>query len=154
MGGGIALHLAMHATQAIQRVALCGVGDAAIRGQHDPNQLAELAFALTTDDPQANATSLGQRFRTLVDVPGNDLRALAGLMRGPGWPGYVDLKQAPAVPVLIVKAEQDAYMPGVEQLMKALPQAQLQIIPATNHLTVIRDQRCKELVASFLCGGS
>jgi pimeloyl-ACP methyl ester carboxylesterase len=154
MGGGMALHLAMNEAQAVQRVAVCGVGDAAIRGQHDPRQLEEIAFALTTDDPYAKVTPLGQYFRTLVDVPGNDLRALAALMRGPGWPGYVELKQAPAVPVLIVKAEQDEYMPDVEQLMKAMPQAQLLIIPATNHLTVIRDKRCKEIVIQFLHEGS
>ena len=153
MGGGIALHLAVNEPQAVKRVAVCGVGDAAIRGQHSPQQLAEIAFALTTDDPHAKATPLGQYFRTLVDVSGNDLRALAALMRGPGWPGYVELKQAPAAPVLIVKAEQDEYMPDVEKLMQALPQAQLQIIPGTNHLTVIRDPRCKELVLQFLRQG-
>lgn len=150
MGGGIALHLAINQPEWVQRVAICGVGDAAIRGQHDPQQLAEIAFALTTDDPHTKATPFGRHFRTLVDVPGNDLRALAALMRGPGWPGYVEIKQAPAVPVLIVKAEQDEYMPSVEKLMKALPQAQLQIIPATNHFTVIRDEFCKEVVLRFL----
>jgi pimeloyl-ACP methyl ester carboxylesterase len=134
----------------IRPVAVCGVGDAAIRGQHDPQQLAEIAFALTTDDPQAKATPLGQSFRALAAVPGNDLHALAALMRGPGWPGYVELKQAPDVPVLVVKAERDEFMPEVEQLMKAMPGAQLQIIPATDHLTVIRDQRCKEVVVQFL----
>ena len=34
--------------------------------------------------------------------------------------------------------------------MKALPQAQFQIIPATDHLSVIRDPRFKELVVRFL----
>ena len=154
MGGGIALHLAINEPQVVQHVAICGVGDAAIRGLHDPQQLVEIAFALTTDDPYAKATPLGQYFRTLVDVPGNDLRALAALVQGPGWPGYFELKQAPPVPVLIVKAEQDEYMPAVEQLMRAMPQAQLEIIPGTDHLTVIRDQRCKELVVRFLREGT
>ena len=150
MGGGIALHLAIHEAQAVKRVAVCGVGDAAIRGRHDPQQLAEIAFALTTGDPSAKATPFGKYFRTLVEVQGNDLRALAALMRGPGWPGYVELKHASAVPMLIVKAEHDEYMPDVEQLMQSLPTAQLHIIPGTNHLTVIRDPRCKELVLQFL----
>ena len=152
MGGGIALHLAMTETRVVQRVAVCGVGDAAICGHHDPQQLAEIEFALTTEDPTAPMTPVGRQFRALVDAPGNDMRVLAAFMQGAGWPGCVEIKQAPLVPVLVVTAETDEYMPSVAKLMSLLPGAELAVVPGTSHVTVIRDPRCREIVASFLLG--
>ena len=153
MGGGIALHLAMNNSELVHRVAVTGVGDAAIKGRHNPKQLAEITLALTVENPDREATVFGRQFRNLVDVPGNDLQALAALMDGPGWPGYVEGKRPITAPVLIVQAEHDEYMPEVQHLIAMMPRARLTILSGADHLTVIRDQRCQKEVLSFFDEG-
>jgi pimeloyl-ACP methyl ester carboxylesterase len=45
--------------------------------------------------------------------------------------------------------ETKSYTPDVQQLMQIMSQAKLTILPGTDHLTVIRDQRCQKEVIRF-----
>lgn len=73
------------------------------------------------------------------------------------WPdGYPlvllgsDLQRAD-LPVLIVNGENDhPYVDSADQLAQALPDARHVRIPATDHLTVVPDERFKQAVMQFL----
>lgn len=51
MGAGVALQLAMDSPARIRRLVICGIGDAAIRGLHEPQQIKQMTEALVASDP-------------------------------------------------------------------------------------------------------
>ena len=152
MGGGIVLRLAMDHPERVRKVVVGGVGDDIIRGRHNPEGPREIAAALESEHPEAIASPLGRRFRTFADKTGNDRKALAAMMRGPGWPGDLEQIRPIRSPLLIVVAGKDEIMAGTEHLAQAIPHARLVTIPDRSHNTVVGDPRFKEAVLRFLNG--
>src|SRR5205823_14908459 len=96
MGGGIALFLGMRHPERVRKIVVGGVGEAVLRAAHDPGQIAEIRAALLAPDLESVTSERGKLFRSFAERGKGDLRALAALMQGPGWPG--DLESAGPVP--------------------------------------------------------
>ncbi len=150
MGGGIALNLAMEHRERFHRIVIAGVGDAAIQGMHDPEELAQIALAMELEDARDITSSIGKQIRLYADQAGNDRKALAALLHSGGWPGYLPTLMPIAPPLLIVLAENDPYMRTIHCLQAGLPQAQCATLSGVSHTMLIGDQRFRELVRSFL----
>jgi pimeloyl-ACP methyl ester carboxylesterase len=150
MGAGVALQLAMDAPERIRRLVICGIGDAAIRGLHDPQDVAEIAQALAADEPGAVRSPLGQRVRAAAERGGNDLRALAAMTRRGGWPGDLIDPTLVDLPVLVGISGRDEYMGGTARLLELLPQAELVTVPDAAHTIILCDDRFKKAVLRFL----
>jgi len=150
MGGGIAARLAMDHPDRARKIVAGGVADAAIRAHHDPAGPREIAAALESPDPETITSPLGRQFRTFAERTNNDLKALAVMMRGPGWPGDLEPVRPIDRPLLIVVAGKDEIMAGTDHLHHAFPDAQWITIPDRNHNTLVGDPRFKEAVLEFL----
>jgi pimeloyl-ACP methyl ester carboxylesterase len=150
LGAGVALQLAIDAPDRARRLVLCGIGDAAIRGLHDPRAIEEIRDALDADDPALVTSSLGKRVRAAAERGGNDLRALAAMTARGGWPG--DLIDPPLVdvPVLLGVAGRDEYMAGIERLLDLLPRAEVVTVPGATHTALLSDDGFKRTVLGFL----
>jgi pimeloyl-ACP methyl ester carboxylesterase len=152
MGGGIVLRLAMDHAERVRKVVVGGVGDDILRGFHNPEEPREIATALEREDPQSITSPLGRQFRAFADKTSNDRKALAAMMRGPGWPGDLEQIRPITCAVLIVVAGQDEIMAGTEHLAQAISHAQFVAIPDRKHNTIVGDPRFKEAVLRFLNG--
>jgi pimeloyl-ACP methyl ester carboxylesterase len=150
MGGGIVLRLAMDHPERVRKLVAGGVGDAVIRQYHDPAEPEVIAAALESSDPEAIVSPLARQFRSFAERTNNDLKALAVMMRGPGWPGDLDAVQPLERSLLIVVAGKDEIMAGTQRLAQAFPHAQLVTVPDRNHNTLVGDPRFKEAVLRFL----
>jgi pimeloyl-ACP methyl ester carboxylesterase len=150
MGAGVALQLAMDAPARVRRVVICGIGDAAIRGLHDAEEVAEIAEALAADDPGAVRSALGRRIRAAADRGGNDLHALAAMTRRGGWPGDLVDPSPVDVPVLVGVAGRDEYMRETERLLELLPRAEVVAVADASHTMILSDDGFKQAVLRFL----
>lgn len=150
MGAGVAIRLAMDAPARVRRLVICGIGDAAIRGLHDAEEVAEITEALAVDDPGAVRSALGQRIRAAAERGGNDLQALAAMTRRGGWPGDLVDPVPVDLPVLVGVAGRDDYMAGTERLLRLLPRAEVITVPDATHTSILSDDRFKQAVLRFL----
>jgi pimeloyl-ACP methyl ester carboxylesterase len=109
-----------------------------------------MAEAMLADDPSQITDPMLKGFRALADgIPNNDRAALAacsGHVREP-----VDRADFARVdiPVLIVNGSNDDVAGKADELVAAIPGAELVLIPDADHLAVF-DPRAKEPVLSFL----
>jgi pimeloyl-ACP methyl ester carboxylesterase len=150
MGAGVALQLAMDSPARIRRLVICGIGDAAIRGLHDPREIAEVTAALAADDSALVRSPLGQRIRLAAERAGNDLEALAALTRRGGWPGDVIDPRPVHLPVLLGVSGRDDYMRGTTRLLELLPHAEVVALPDASHTMILSDDGFRQAVLTFL----
>jgi pimeloyl-ACP methyl ester carboxylesterase len=150
MGAGVALQAAMDVPARLRRLVICGIGDAAIQGVHDPDDVAEIAEALAAEDPAQVRSPLGQRIRAAAERGGNDLQALAAMARRGGWPGDLVDPTPVNLPVLLGVAGRDDYMRGTERLLELLPRAEVVTVPDATHTTILSDDRFKQAALRFL----
>jgi pimeloyl-ACP methyl ester carboxylesterase len=151
MGGGVALYLGMYHAGRFGKIAVGGAGDAGIYRNHDPAQVARVAEALESTHPESIADPIAWQLRTYAErVGGNDLGALAALMRTGGWPGGIKEVLPISRPLLFVVAENDQFMTRSDELAALFPHARRVVIPDRNHNTVVGDPRFKEVVLAFL----
>jgi pimeloyl-ACP methyl ester carboxylesterase len=150
MGAGVALQLAMDSPARIRRLVICGIGDAAIRGLHDPQEVEEITEALATDDPDLVTSALGKQIRAAAERGGNDLKALAAMTRRGGWPGDLIDPRPVRLPVFLGVSGRDEYMRGTERLLELLPQADVVTVPDASHTMILCDDRFKKAVLRFL----
>jgi pimeloyl-ACP methyl ester carboxylesterase len=150
MGAGVATQLALDARARVRRVVICGIGDAAIRGLHDPAEIAAIEKALAADDPAAVPSQLGRRVRAAAERGGNDLQALAAIARRGGWPGDLVDPTPLDLPVLLGVAGRDEYMRGTERLLELLPRAEVITVPDATHTSILGDDRFRQAVLRFL----
>jgi pimeloyl-ACP methyl ester carboxylesterase len=149
LGAGVALQLASDAPGRIHRLVVCGIGDAAIRGLHDPREIDEIREALAASDV-ADVTSLGRRIRAAAERSGNDLQALAAMAGRGGWPGDLVEPDIVDAQVLVGVAGDDAYMRGTSALLELLPEAEVVTIEAATHTGILDDEHFKRAVLGFL----
>jgi pimeloyl-ACP methyl ester carboxylesterase len=150
MGAGVAIQLAMDAPARVRRLVICGIGDAAIRGLHDAEEVAEITEALAAHDPGAVRSALGQRIRAAADRGGNDLEALAAMTRRGGWPGDLVDPTPVDLPVLLGVAGRDDYMRRVDRLLGLLPRAEVITVPDATHTSILSEDGFKQAVLRFL----
>jgi pimeloyl-ACP methyl ester carboxylesterase len=153
MGGLISSYLLVHHSERFSSVVLAGIGSGAIRRQtFDP---AKVADALSTPESGSIENEVGRAFRTFAEQAGNDLLALAAIMRSRR--ALVTPEELARVqkPVLIVVGEKDDLVGDPRPLADAIPGSRLVLIPDRDHLTAVPDRRYKQVVLDFLseCGG-
>jgi pimeloyl-ACP methyl ester carboxylesterase len=153
MGGGVALQVAMDSPDRLDRVVIGGVGDAALKGLHDPREIAALVATFEANPADADGpdeTAAGV-IRRNAELGGNDPRALLPFLRCGGWPGGLDELRPLALPVLVVLAEHDEYMRGAAAILERLPEAAT-ISVARGHHDVLADEAVRRGVVAFLHG--
>jgi pimeloyl-ACP methyl ester carboxylesterase len=150
MGSGIACHLLACHRERFTSVILVGIGDRYVLRSKAEMRADGMADAMLAEDPSQITNPIGRRYRALADgVPNNDIKALAAFAVNRGGPVDRAGLAAVDIPVLIVSAGNDDVMGRADELVAAIPGAELVVIADADHLVVF-DQRCKERVVSFL----
>jgi pimeloyl-ACP methyl ester carboxylesterase len=150
MGAGVALRLAMDEPQRVRRLALGGIGDAALRGHGDPAIVRALVEALTAAQIADVPAGPARQVRQFADEATNDLAALAALPARGGWPGDLEDPVAVEAPVLLLIAAADQFMHGHERLLELLPNAEVVRLAAPSHGAIVRDPAARDAVLRFL----
>ena len=148
MGGMISSYLLVHHPARFSSVVLAGIGGAAIsRRSFDP---AKVADALTASESGPVGDEVGRAFRAFAEQGGNDLLALAAVMRSRR--ALVRSEELARVekPVLVVVGEKDDLVGDPRPLRDAIPGSRLVLIPGKDHLTAVPDPRYKKAVLDFL----
>lgn len=146
MGGGTALRIAIERTERVSCVAVGGVGDEGF-GEDARPLLDSLARALAgepTDDATANGVAASAR------AAGCDLGALAAFARRGRWPADLPELGPIAVPLLVVTAGCDRFMPSTARLGAAWPDARRVHVPGAQHGELAGHAAFKRAVLDFL----
>ncbi|MGO9558809.1 MAG: alpha/beta fold hydrolase [Acidimicrobiales bacterium] len=158
MGAFIAVALLGRHCDRLSSVVMGGIGE---ETAESAAACAVIAAALRADDPDLIDDPLGRAYRAFVGRrPGNDLEALA-LAALQMWPEGFPLEVGGAglrdvdIPVLIVNGSEDhPYVDSAGELAAAIPRSKLVVIPGTDHLSTVTDDRFKTEVIAFLTGHS
>jgi pimeloyl-ACP methyl ester carboxylesterase len=149
MGAGIALQLAMEHPARVGAVVVAGIGDKAIRGLHDADEISRIERGLKEGAGKTGTDALAQRIRRNAERAGNDVAALAAFFQRGGWPGDLTSIGHVAAPVLVVLAERDEFMPTADELLRRIP-ARVATLEDCAHGAAVRDPRFVELALSFI----
>lgn len=150
MGGGVALQLAIDYPNRVGRIAVSGVGDAALNRLHDARQIADIIAAFEADITDEVSSPEARRIRRGAEAAGNDLSTLTPFLRDGGWPGGLAAERAIAGPLLVIAAADDQYMGEVDELLRWLAHAQVERVRGRDHYTVLDDERVHARVLDFL----
>lgn len=149
MGSFIALGLLAHHRRRFTSVVLGGAGNV-LEGLL-PDTGRAIAEGLSVDDPSTITDPTGLAFRLFAQAdPNNDLKALAACAGNPAPPIDAAAFAGVDVPVLIVKGANDDVTGDPRPTAETIPGARLIMIPDTDHLTAVRDERFKNAVVAFL----
>lgn len=149
MGAGIGLQLAMEHPGRVGAVVVAGIGDKAIRGLHDADEISEIQRGLKERAETTRTDDLAGRIRRNAERAGNDAAALAAFFERGGWPGDLTSIGHVAAPVLVVLAERDEFMPTADELLRRIP-ARATTLEDCGHAAAVRDPRFVELALSFI----
>ncbi len=149
MGAGVALRVAMKHPERVRRVAVGGIGDAAVSRLHDPRRVAEIAAAFRREDVGV-ADPVAGRIRRNAELAGNDLRALLPFLQGSGWPGGLDELLPISASVLLFVAGGDEYMAKTETIERWLGHAEVLVLRGRDHHSVTLDDELRSRVVGFL----
>jgi pimeloyl-ACP methyl ester carboxylesterase len=148
MGGLISSYLLVHHPERFSSVVLAGIGGGAISRQtFDPGKVAD---ALSAPDGGAVHGEVGRAFRAFAEQGGNDLLALAAIMRSRRALVTAEELARVEVPVLVVVGENDDLVGDPRPLSDAIPGSRLVLIPGKDHITAVPDRRYKKAVLEFL----
>jgi pimeloyl-ACP methyl ester carboxylesterase len=150
MGGGTALQLAMDRPERVTRIAVAGVGDAAINELHDPAEIAELATVFAADPADVPAGTSAARIRQNAELAGNDPRALLPFLEQGGWPGGLRELSPVEAPTLVTVSDDDEYMPGARALLEWLAPTTVVRLRGKSHYELLPDETVKRQVVEFL----
>ena len=146
MGAGIALRAAMDHPRRVGAVVVFGIGDKAIRGLHDPDEIYEVAGALRAGSV---ASEFGRKFRARAELRDNDVAALAAFLDRGGWPGDLVNPRPVVAPVLLVVAERDEYMAATDALVALLPRGTRATVN-DDHVGVVRSREARRIAVELL----
>jgi pimeloyl-ACP methyl ester carboxylesterase len=148
MGARIVLKLLLTRPARTTKAVLGGLG----LPEREPKFVEAVARALEAPDRASVADPIAMRFRSFAERQGGDLAALAACFRGVHGP--FDLSGAAGIqaPVLIVVGENDDHVSNPAALADAIPHARLVTVAGRDHMTVVGDQRFKNVVLDFLSG--
>lgn len=152
MGSFIAAALLAHHRMRFTSVILGGGGNVLKGLPADTGR--SIAEGLAADDTSTVTDPVGLAFRMFAQLdPDNDLKALAACSGNPAPPIDAASLAGVDVPVLVIKGGNDTTTDDAAPTAAAIPGAKLVIIPDTDHLTVVPDQRFKDEVLNFLRQG-
>jgi hypothetical protein len=134
----------------VTRLAVAGVGDAAINDLHDPADMVDLASAFAAADAPEGTTA--GRIRRNAELAGNDPRALLPFLQQGGWPGGLSEVRPVQAPTLVVLAERDEHMARADVLLDRLGPTKVLRVPGRGHDDVLQDETVQREVATFLAG--
>ncbi len=146
MGGMISTWLLAAHPERLNAVVIGGIGGDA-RGARDRERIAD---ALDAAEPTAGQGEPAESFRRFAEASGNDLRALAAVMRAHREPSDAAALARVTNPVLIVVGADDTLIGDPKILQARIPGARLVVIPGRDHLTTVGDRRYKQAVVEFL----
>jgi pimeloyl-ACP methyl ester carboxylesterase len=148
MGGLISVYLLVHHPARFSAVVLAGIGEAAINRPSSDNE--KIADALVASESDTIEGDVARAFRAFAEQGGNDLPALAAIMRSRR--ALVTPEELARVerPVLVVVGEKDDLVGDPRVLKDAIPGSRLVRIPGKDHLTAVPDPRYKKAVLDFL----
>ncbi|MEU4244553.1 alpha/beta fold hydrolase [Actinoplanes sp. NPDC026619] len=139
------LNAAAQAPARFDRLALLGIGDAALAD--DTTATDRLAAALAgPEDPTDVPTRL---FRRMAAAAGNDLPPIVAYLRRPRRPPEPEELKRIACPVLLVLGDRDPAGPA-DRLAGALPDARLVTLRGVDHFTTTSSPAAMEAVMRFL----
>lgn len=151
MGSFISAALLANHRERFTSVILGGIGNVLKGLPVDTGR--SIAAALSADDASTVTDPVGLGFRTFAESdPNNDRKALAACSGNPAPPIGGAAFAGVDIPVLIVKGANDTTTEDAEPTAAVIPGSKLVIIPDTDHLTVVPDQRFKDAVLAFLKG--
>ena len=129
LGAITLLRLACGEPQRFSRLVLAGIGKSVFEEDEAGRQVIVDALA-GTGSPENN---IGRLFAQYAQQPGNDIEALAAIMRRPRQQPFVPADLAPVTcSTLVVIGDRDFAGPG-EPLAEALPNATLKVLRNTDH---------------------
>lgn len=145
-GARLLLGLAAEDPGRLRRLVVIGVGDNLLRAEdREP-----LARALEWGEGQVAAEDIGvQLFVRLARTAGNDPAALAAFLRRPDRPLTEDDLARVTCPVLVVLGDRDFSAPA-DQLVGALPDAELVMLRYVDHFAAPRDFTCINRSLAFI----
>jgi pimeloyl-ACP methyl ester carboxylesterase len=145
-GARLLLGLAAEDPGRLRRLVVIGVGDNLLRAEdREP-----LARALESGEGQVAAEDIGvQLFVRLARTAGNDPAALAAFLRRPDRPLTEDDLARVTCPVLVVLGDRDFSAPA-DQLVGALPDAELVMLRYVDHFAAPRDFTCINRSLAFI----
>ena len=146
LGAITLLHLAIRRPGAFRRIVFAGIGDNVFR--EDDGSSARIVAALEgTGDP---SDVHAQLFRQYADRPGNDMVALAAVMkRRRGARPTADQLAAVTCPTLVVIGDRDFAGPG-DPLAAALPDSRLTVLRRVDHFATPEDFGFIDATLDFL----
>jgi pimeloyl-ACP methyl ester carboxylesterase len=152
LGSGISSYLLARHRERFTSVILGGTVDhLVLKPAPSGEQDNAIADGLLAEDPSQITDPAAQGFRAFAELdPENDLRALAACVRRAGSPIEPAELADVDIPVLIVVGANDVLVNNPEGTAAAIPGAKLVIIPDTDHLSAVPDQRFKDEVVAFL----
>ncbi|MEX2158016.1 MAG: alpha/beta hydrolase [Dehalococcoidia bacterium] len=145
MGGQVTAGLLAQTPGRVSAAIMGGVGPNFF--EHGPSELAAVVDALLAPDSASVENETLRAVRDLYASQGNDLAALAAWLQADHFAATTAELADVLLPVLVVNSEADAEGAAVAA---AFPGAQLEVIPGTNHISVVPDQRFKDRVVRFL----
>jgi pimeloyl-ACP methyl ester carboxylesterase len=145
-GARLLLGLAAEDPGRLRRLVVIGVGDNLLRAEdREP-----LARALESGEGQVPPEDIGvQLFVRLARAAGNDPAALAAFLRRPDRPLTEDDLAHVTCPVLVVLGDRDVSAPA-DQLVGALPDAELVMLRNVDHFAAPRDFTCINRSLAFV----
>lgn len=147
MGGRISIELVESHPERVNAAVLGGVGAATTADRGGRESIAEALEADSVDDVD---TEVGRSFRLFAEENGNDLDALAAVIRAHGsTPSEADLA-AVDVPILVATGENDERVGDPEELAALFGNGEAAVIPGTDHLTTVSNDAFQEAVLGFL----
>ncbi|HHN67632.1 MAG TPA: alpha/beta hydrolase [Thermopetrobacter sp.] len=147
MGARVATVMALEWPDRVQRLILSGMAGSLLTGV---GKSEEIAAALEADDPSAISGARGLSFRQFAEKAGNDLKALAAVMRAERRAIAPEELRRLAMPVLVTVGDDDPIAGPLEPLAQAIPHAETFVIEGRNHMNAVGDARHKRVVVEFL----
>lgn len=149
MGGRISIELVQSHPERINAAILGGVGAAF---QADTGGREAIAEGLEAEDVDDVDTEVGRAFRLFAEENGNDLDALAAVIRAHSTRPTPEDLAAVSVPVLVATGENDERVGDPEGLADAFGDGEAAVIPGTDHLTTVSNEVFEEAILAFLDG--
>jgi pimeloyl-ACP methyl ester carboxylesterase len=129
LGAMTLLQLAARRPEAFNRIVVAGIGDNLFRPDDGGSARIVAALEGTGDESDVGA----QIFRQYAEQPGNDIVALAAIMKRPRRPRLTEADYARITcPTLVVIGDKDFAGPG-DPLAAALPNSRLVVLKRVDH---------------------
>jgi len=149
MGGFISASLLVRHPERFRSVILAGVGGALASGSGRREGSDEIARALEAPPGERPENATARGFRAFAEQSGNDLQAMAAIMRSTreGFPagGLAGVTR----PVAVIVGEGDTLVGPGEKLAAAIPGARHVKVPG-DHITAVGQPEFRRAILEFL----